>query len=130
VQIYLDDQTAIMVQTIQALVGSIRSDAPIDKITTQIGEIADIVGRVINETEASGNGGQMLDRLVGCRQRLLEAGDRGEDLAAAGKGPRDREWRMWTQTLPPIAFEIARETKELVRRVDGLVAAGGGDDFS
>jgi len=128
-KIYLDDQTAIMVQTIQSLVGSIRSDAPIERITGQIGDIADIVGKVIAETESSGNGGQSLDRLVTCRQRLLEAGDRGEDLAADGKGPRDREWRMWTQTLPPIAFEIARETKELVKRIDALVMPNG-DDFS
>src|SRR3569833_679084 len=118
-----------MVQTIQRLVGSIRGDAPIDKITGQINKIDDNVGNVIAETASSGKSGQMLDRLVGCRQRLLEAGDRGEDLAADGKGPRDREWRMWTQTLPPIAFEIARETKELVKRIDSLVS-NGDDDFS
>lgn len=126
----MDDQTAILVQTIQNLVGSIRSDAAIDEITGQINDIADIVGKVVSETESSGNGGQMLDRLETCRQRLLEAGDRGEDLAADGKGPNDREWRMWTQTLPPIAFEIARETKELVQRIDRLVMANGDDDFS
>jgi hypothetical protein len=37
---------------------------------------------------------------------------------------------MWTQTLPPIAFEIARETKELVQRVDQLVLDDGADDFA
>ncbi len=129
-QIYLDDQMAIMVQAIQSLVGSIRGNTAIDRITPQISEIAEIVGNVISRTESSGKGGQMLDRLVNCRERLLEAGDRGEDLAADGKVPRDQEWLMWKQTLPPIAFAIARETKALVTRIDGPVMSNGGDDFS
>ncbi|GJC88403.1 uncharacterized protein ColSpa_01908 [Colletotrichum spaethianum] len=75
----------------------------------------------------------MIARLIACRDRLLEASergmdiDRGQDVGASGRN--DREWRMWTQTLPPIAFEIARETKELVQRVDRL-AGNGDDDFS
>lgn len=128
-KIYVEDQTAILVQTIQGLVGSIRSDAPMTQITEEINAIADIVGKIVAETEASGNGGPMLERLISCRQRLLEAGDRGQDLADRGLGAGDREWRMWTQTLPPIAFEIARETKELVQRIDRLVM-NNGDDFS
>ncbi|CCF46718.1 hypothetical protein CH063_03934 [Colletotrichum higginsianum] len=131
-KIYLEDQTAILVQNIQNLVGSIRSDASINQITSEIGGIVQVVDKVISETEASGNGG-MIARLVACRDRLLEAGergmdiDRGQDVGASGRN--DREWRMWTQTLPPIAFEIARETKELVQRVDRLVG-NGDDDFS
>jgi hypothetical protein len=127
-QIYLEDQTAILVQNIQNLVGSIRSDASIGQITSEIDSIAAIVGKVVSETEASGNG-NMISRLADCRERLLEAGDRGQDMARKGVGTGDREWRMWTQTLPPIAFEIARETKELVQRVDRLVL-NNGDDFS
>lgn len=131
-KIYLEDQTAILVQNIQNLVGSIRSDASINQITSEIGGIVQVVDKVISETEASGNGG-MIARLVACRDRLLEASergmdiDRGQDVGASGRN--DREWRMWTQTLPPIAFEIARETKELVQRVDRLVG-NGDDDFS
>jgi hypothetical protein len=71
----------------------------------------------------------MANRLASCRDRLLDASDRGRDIAAKGRGPSDREWRMWTQTLPPIAFEIARETKELVQRVDRLALADA-DEFS
>ncbi|KAJ9151900.1 Protein SPA2 [Pleurostoma richardsiae] len=126
-KIYLDDQTAIMVQTIQNLVSSIRGDADIDQISGEINSITGVISNVIFQTESSGNGGEMLGRLSDCRQRLVEAGERGQDLAADGKGPQDRDWRMWTQTLPPIAFEIARETKELVQRIDRLVGA---DDFA
>ncbi|ROW07722.1 hypothetical protein VMCG_03545 [Cytospora schulzeri] len=126
-KIYLDDQTAVLVQTIQSLVGSIRGDADINQIDPLIRSIVDTVGKVISETEAAGNG-DMIGRLADSQQRLLEAGERGHDLAADGKGESDRDWRMWTQTLPPIAFEIARETKELVQRIDQLLGAN--DDFS
>ncbi|KAI8956964.1 hypothetical protein F5Y11DRAFT_120190 [Daldinia sp. FL1419] len=127
---YLEDQRDIMVQTIQGLVSSIRGDASIQQISDEITSITDVVGKVVAETEASGNGGEMTDRLAACRQRLLEAGDRGKDLAAQGLGENDRDWRMWTQTLPPIAFEIVRETKELVQQIDHLVMSPTGDDFS
>lgn len=127
-QVYLDDQTANLVQTIQGLVSSIRGAANIDQIDPQIRAIVDTVGRVIEETERAGHA-DMLGRLVDSQQRLMEAGDRGHDLADEGKGEGDREWRMWTQTLPPIAFEIARETKELVQRIDQLIGTTD-DDFS
>ncbi|KAI5865692.1 hypothetical protein GGS23DRAFT_350738 [Durotheca rogersii] len=129
-KIYLEDQTEIMVQTIQGLVSSIRSDAPIQQINEQITSIADIVERVVEETESCGNPGGMVERLSSCRERILEAGDQGKDLSARGLGESDREWRMWTQTLPPIAFEIVREVKELVKRVDRLVMSPTADDFS
>lgn len=46
------------------------------------------------------------------------------------------EFRRWAGGLPPIAFEIAREVKELVQRVDGIDirmmggAVSGDEDFS
>ncbi|KAJ2990845.1 hypothetical protein NUW58_g2755 [Xylaria curta] len=110
-KIYLEDQTAIMVQTIQNLVGSIRGDAPIQEISQEITSIAEVVSKVVAATETSRTASDMLERLSACRQRLLEAGDHGKNLAARGLGEDDREWRMWTQTLPPIAFEIVRETQ-------------------
>ncbi|KAJ8133046.1 hypothetical protein O1611_g573 [Lasiodiplodia mahajangana] len=129
-KIYLEDQTAIMVQTVQNLVGSIRGAAPIQEINQEITSIAEVVGKVITETEASGNAGDMLERLSAYRQRLLEAGDQGKNLAARGLGESDREWRMWAQTLPPIAFEIVRETKDLVQRIDRMVMLPAEEDFS
>ncbi|KAI0096641.1 hypothetical protein GGR51DRAFT_553440 [Nemania sp. FL0031] len=129
-KIYLEDQTAVMVQTVQNLVGSIRGGAPIQEINQEITSIAEVVGKVIAETEASGNAGDMLERLSAYRQRLLEAGDHGKNLAARGLGESDREWRMWAQTLPPIAFEIVRETKDLVQRIDRMIMLPTEEDFS
>ncbi|KAI0020068.1 hypothetical protein F4780DRAFT_387016 [Xylariomycetidae sp. FL0641] len=129
-KIYLEDQTAVMVQTIQGLVESIRRDTPIEQIDDEIMSIADVVGQVVAETEANGNDIDILSRLSSSRERLLEAADHGKDLAGRGLGEPDREWRMWKQTLPPIAFEIVRETKELVQRIDQMVLASPGADFS
>ena len=128
---HLDDQMAILVPTISNMVQLIRGDANIDQVTTEIDTITDIVGEVVSKTQALGrDGAAMVERLDVCRQRLLEAGDSGVDLASNGRGPTSREWRMWTQTLPPIAFEIARETKELVQRLDQLTLDSGADEFA
>lgn len=146
-KIYLEDQTAILVQSIQSLVSSIRSEAGITAISNQITSIASVVGKVVSSTEAAmsttGNGPlrtqaePILRKLSGCRQRLEDANDRGRAIAdeAREDDEGDRIWRQWNQSLPPIAFEIARETKELVLRVDiidGEQGRGPGhdDDFS
>ncbi|ORY70200.1 uncharacterized protein BCR38DRAFT_481346 [Pseudomassariella vexata] len=129
-KIYLEGQTDYLRDAINGLVASIRGDAPIAEINDEINSIADVVGKVVSETEASGHGDDAVDRLSDCRQRLLEAGEHGQDLASRGLDTGDREWRMWTQTLPPIAFELARETKELVQKIDRIAMSGGADDFS
>ncbi|KAJ4295906.1 component of the polarisome [Collariella sp. IMI 366227] len=52
-KIYLEDQTAVLVQTIQELVQLIRNDAGIDQVTEEIDVITDVVGQVTAETQAS-----------------------------------------------------------------------------
>ncbi|KAG0651676.1 spa2 [Hyphodiscus hymeniophilus] len=142
-QVYLDDQTAILVQDIQSLVKSIRADSGITAISAQITAIADVVGKVVSSTETAmsssangplrSQGGPILKELSACRQRLVEAGERGRAIADEGRedDEGDREWRAWNQALPPIAFEIAKQTKKLVIEVDvldGQPGRGGGDD--
>lgn len=83
-------------------------------------------------------GEPILNQLSNCRTRLLEANDKGRAIARDGRDDEEgeRAWRSWNQSLPPIAFEIARETKELVLRVDvidaeqGRRGGGGDEDFS
>jgi hypothetical protein len=138
------------VQNIQSLVSSIRSEAGITALSAQITAIADVVGKVVSSTEtamlSTGNGSlstqgePILRKLSACRQRLVEAKESGRAIADEGGEDEegDHEWRAWNQSLPPIAFEIARETKELVLRVGAIDGdqgrhAGGGsgdDDFS
>jgi len=59
------------------------------------------------------------------------------DIANDGINDLEGEkiWRAWNQKLPPMAFQVAKETKELVTRVDVLESEGraggaGEDDFS
>lgn len=78
-------------------------------------------------TQADG----IVKKLSGCRTKLIEAAPKGRKIADMGDENDSRsemEWRMWTQSLPPIAFEIARETKELVQRVDAIDGANRGDE--
>jgi hypothetical protein len=84
-------------------------------------------GNVELRTQADG----IVKKLSGCRTKLIEAAGKGRKIADMGDENDSRsemEWRMWTQSLPPIAFEIARETKELVQRVDAIDGANRGDD--
>lgn len=130
-------------QTIQSLVSCIRSDSGVTAITNQISAIADVVGKVVTSTETAMSstanaelrtqGEPIVRKLSNCRQRLVEAREQGRTIADKEEED-DTEWRQWTQGLPPIAFEIARETKELVQRVDaidaGMNGGGGDDDYS
>lgn len=134
-KIYLEDQTAILVQTIQSLVSAIRSEASLPTLSTQITAIATVVSKITLSTnktmqetknaELRTQATPVLKRLEEGRERLLRAGEAGEEAGEEGL-------RTWAGGLPPIAFEIARETKELVQRVDGVdVGEGEGEeDFS
>ncbi|OAA46828.1 Spa2-like protein [Metarhizium rileyi] len=128
-KVYLDDQTALLVSDIQNLVSFVRSDAEIGRIITEILSINATVGKILDETQSCGYG-SMAARLGAAYDRLTEAYERGRDLAQSAVVQDDTSWRKWTQTLPPIAFEIARETKELGQRISGLSTSGGVDEFS
>jgi len=141
-KVYLEDQTALLVQNISSLVSSIRSESGITAITNQINSITTVVGEIVSSTETAmtSNGSlraqaqPILKKLSNCRQRLVDAGAKGRSIADEERDDDEgeRTWRQWNQSLPPIAFEIARETKELVLRIDIIDGAvpGGEEDFS
>lgn len=115
-------------------------------VSGQITAIANVVGQVVMATQDSisstGNaalksqGEPILSKLSICRERLLDAGEKGRAIADGGADDEgvEKAWRVWNQSLPPIAFEIARDTKELVTKIDIIDADQGGgrgdDDFS
>ncbi|RFU75143.1 hypothetical protein TARUN_7098 [Trichoderma arundinaceum] len=127
-QIYLEDQNALLISDIHNLVNCIRADGNIRQISTEIDSIDGIVSNLVSETRKCGRG-NMVVRLSDCRDLLLEANRRGQEMADSEV--QEKEWRIWTQTLPPIAFEVAREAKELVEAVGELAASSqDADDFS
>ncbi|KAI9370450.1 hypothetical protein BJX61DRAFT_91779 [Aspergillus egyptiacus] len=120
---YVEDQADGLVQSIQALVASIRGEDAITTIRTHVSAIASIVTNVSSSTEHYINkpetnpalrerAGTSIETLEHQRSRLV-------GTAAEGEAAMDSaELRVFANQLPPIAFEIARETKELVQRLD------------
>jgi hypothetical protein len=124
---YLEDQTDGLVQSITSLVDAIRGEAAANTIQNHITTIAGTIENVVNSVERTGGepttykallaekSGPILKLLQECRSNILQMG-----LA------EDRESM---QKLPPLAFQIARETKELVSRIMAI-EAGRDEDFS
>ncbi len=110
--------------------------------------MATIVGSIIaaadtsmaTNTELARQAGAIVDRLDKCRNRVLEEQEQGygieDGMRGDGRTERDgkeeMEWKQWTQSIPSLAFEIARETKEVVRVVEELANGGRGEreDFT
>ena len=84
-------------------------------IRNHISDIATVVGKVVTSTETamsqSGNAilrdraEKIVRKLSDCRAKLLEASAEGENIGDPAL------LKDFTNKLPPLAFEIARETK-------------------
>ena len=120
-------------RSIQSLVGSIRAEDKPAIIKDHLNDIGAVVGKVVAETQQMTNetsSNTLRDRtepivltLAGCRAKLLDA-------SVESDGIRDATtWKDFTKKLPPLAFEVARETKELVQRLDQVSDDGNDDDF-
>ncbi|KAF7159334.1 hypothetical protein CNMCM5623_004648 [Aspergillus felis] len=133
-KLYIEDQTDGLVQSIQALVASVRAEDVLTTINTHVSAISSIVSNVSSSTEHFINksnagpvlrerSGPILQTLNLHRTRLLETTAEGEDAVNIA------EHREVIKKLPPLAFEIARETKELVHRLDLTDDNDSEDDF-
>ncbi|KAL4930000.1 putative cell polarity protein [Aspergillus undulatus] len=120
---YVEDQADGLVQSIQSLVASIRGDESMTTIRTHVSAIASIVTNVSMSTEhliSKPETNPALRHRAGTSVQTLEY-QRSRLVGAAAEGEQAEEpaqLRSYTNQLPPIAFEIARETKELVQRLD------------
>jgi hypothetical protein len=107
-------------------------------IRNHISDIASIVGSVVSATESAIQDSTPISAalklkaessvkaLAQCKGKLMTVSAESESLdASSSRG----EIRALTQKLPPLAFEIARETKELSQKID-LVGAADMEDFS
>ncbi|KNG87983.1 cell polarity protein [Aspergillus nomiae NRRL 13137] len=133
-KLYVEDQTEGLVQSIQALVASIRAEDGLTTIRTHISAISSIVTNVSSSTEhfihkpeanpaLRQRTGPIIEKLDQHRTRLMGTATEGEEATSA------EQVRDATNKLPPIAFEIARETKELVQRLDPVDQEESEDDF-
>lgn len=104
-------------------------------IRNHMNVLANVVGKVVSATETSmreptaspalqQKAAPVIRTLADCENRLLDACVESENLQD------DMQMKEFTNRLPPLAFEIARETKELVQRLDTIDAAEEEDDFN
>lgn len=116
-----------MVQSIQLLVASIRADDGLQSVQKHVSAILGVVTNVVGATErlmhdASADltlreaSEPVILSLGECRSRLEMTTKEGEDT----KTPE--ALREVTNKLPPIVFEIARQTKDLVQRLEATFA--------
>ncbi|KAI9821120.1 MAG: component of the polarisome [Pycnora praestabilis] len=131
-KVYLEDQTEGLVHSIQSLVSSVRADLGMRTIRGHMNDIAMVVQNVVASTETAMNQSgstalrdqsePIVRTLADCRTRLLAVSADGEEI-------RDPTLlKEYTNKLPPLAFEIARETKELAQRIDRIESEARDDD--
>ena len=132
-QMYLEDQTDRLVQSITSLVDAVRKEDAMPTIQLHMTTIVSTIENIVNSVDRTGNEpssyqgtlrertGPIVSILHDCREQILQV---------SNESFSDREA---AQQLPPLAFKIARETKELVSRVMSIQAGstkGAEDDFS
>ena len=107
-------------------------------VRSHISDIASIVGSVVSATESSIQDSTPISAalklkaessvkaLAQSKGKLMTVSAESESLdASSSRG----EIKALTQRLPPLAFEIARETKELSQKID-LIGDADMEDFS
>jgi hypothetical protein len=132
-QTFVEDQTEGLLQSIQSLVGSIRAQDDRAAVKEHLDDISIIIGKIVRETEhitQDGNHAAVHERtdpivqtLIGCRALLMDASVEGSGLEDGA------EWKEFTKKLPPLAFDVARQTKELIQRFNPINPEADGDDF-
>lgn len=121
-QTFLEDQTEGLVQSIQSLQASVRDDSYPAVVRGHLNSVASIVGKMVSGTQkttlATNNGllREQADPLV---EKLAVCGRRVKAASAESQQIDDLQtWTKFKETLAPLGFDIARETKELVQRLD------------
>ena len=119
-------------QSIQSLVSSIRAEDAPAHVHGHVNDITGITSTVVqgtHEVTARISHKPLHERiepivctLADCRDRLVEANQAGDGVSDVAT------WKELTKRLPPLAFEVARQTKELVQQLERVVEDGGGDD--
>ena len=105
---------------------SIHSNAEPPNVLDHLAAITSTTSQIISKTseDANVNDKQLndiLQSLAESVEKLEEAGREGEEIGNV------KDWDVFVRGLPPLAFAIAKSTKELGGWVDGL---GTNDDFS
>lgn len=122
-QVFLETQTEGIVESIQKLLQSIRADGDMQTLRYHVGDITSVVTRVVSSTETTmtqpGNnklrerGDWIVANLSACTSKMVALSEEGEPI----DGPAGKEFKG---RLAALAFDLARETKDLVRTVEEI----------
>lgn len=103
---------------------SVRTSAPQEDVLDNIQAITSTASQIIQHATTSvplqTQANTAARKLAQSVERLESAGREGEEIQS------EKDWKQFVQELPPLAFAIAKETKELGAWVDG----GEDDEFS
>lgn len=123
---FLESRTDSLIPSIQSLVSSIRNNAEPPDVLDYLAAITSTTSQIINKTSEDANSddqrlSDILQSLAECVDKLEDAGREGEDIG------NEKDWNAFVKGLPPLAFAIAKSTKELNGWFETL---GRNDDFS
>lgn len=108
---FLDPRTNTLLSSIQTLVTLVRTSAPppdiLDTIQAITSTTSQIVQQTVSNVRAHSAGSRIARTLSDLVESLESAGREGE------KVDTEQDWKDYVKQLPPLAFEIAREVKEL-----------------
>lgn len=133
-QVFLEDQTDGLVQAITSLVESIRADDSPATVKSNTEAIVSILSRIISESQMAitespddealrETADPIMDSLARLRDRLSNAVEELDKIRDAAR------WKEFSKSIPPLAFQVARETRALVGKLEALGVDGGEDDF-
>jgi len=132
---YLEDQADALVQSITSLVDAIRGEEPLPAVRTHMANITGSLDNITSSTEAASREASSYQAILRekslpsttileeCKNKLMQA---SADSEAFDERPGAKEF---IQKVPPLAFQVARETRELVSRIM-TIEPGRDDDFS
>ena len=109
---FLESRTDSLLPTIQNLISSIRVNAEPPDVLDYLASITSTTSQIINKTsEDADTDDQKLSDIL---QTLAETVDKLEDAGREGEEiGNEKDWNAFVKGLPPLAFTIARNTKEL-----------------
>jgi hypothetical protein len=138
IQVYLGNNTDTLVQNIQALIGSIRSEDGLTVIRNHVNGILDVVDVLLAAAEggmeqATSFQHMFMDQVMPAFQSLSRSKAQLEQTVRDSvKHDGKPSAKMFAQSLPPLVFQTAREARDLTARAEGVVfddRNGVGEDF-
>lgn len=135
----MGNSTDSLVQSIQSLVGSIRNEDGMPILRDHINGILDIVDMLLAAVEGSMEQpsafqSMFAEEVMPAFNALSKSkGHLEQAIVDSGKHDGKPSAKMFTQSLPPMVFQTARDAKDMTARAERVVLDdknGSGEDFS